>query len=232
MAEPWTNVKSNIYSEGGYLRLLLATLTSGSDTEIESVGVATTDILEVVNNKPSYVGAASSSKEYIEATLSTGVKLKLEKTTPTLNAQTGYKMSADSDTYEKFETTLFCSFAQYATLLGYYRAGSTVFAMRSIGRLVEDRSIVGDEHILGKITEFDATPSEGIQEVKMTITGGTVYTINSGSTITYSEYNALMTGSGNTIEPSGSTVITPTDLASTVDFPAILEGEIVQKAAS
>jgi hypothetical protein len=231
MAEPWTSIKSKIYGAGSYLRLLKATLTDGKDTEITSLAVSPLDLLEVVNEKPAYVGAASSSKEYIEGTLSSGVKAKLEKTTPTINAQTGYKMSADSDSYEKFEVTVWCSYSQFTTLLGYYRNGSTVFAMRSIGRKVEDRNIVGDEHILGKISEFDASPGEGFQEVKITITGGTVFTIKEGETITHSEYNALMTGSGNTIEPVGCEVITPEDLIAD-DFTSLLNGAIVQKEQS
>ena len=231
MAEPWTDVKSIMYGAGSYLRLLLATLTEGSETEIASVAATTTDLLEVVNEKPSYVGAASTSKEYIEGTLSSGVKCKLEKTTSTINAQTGYKMSDDSDNYEKFEMSAWLSYAHYKTLLGYYRSGNVLFALRSIGRVAETRAIVGDEHILGKITEFDATFGDQFVEVSFTITGGTVFTIASGATITYSEYNALMTGSGNTIEPVGSETVTPTDLVSG-DFTSILAGNIVQKDAA
>lgn len=231
MAEPWTDIQSIMYGAGSYLRLLKATLTSGSETEITSLAASTTDLLEVVNEKPTYVGATSTSKEFIEGTLSSGVKAKLEKVTSTINAQTGYKMSDDSDNYEKFDVSAWMSYANYKTLLGYYRSGSVLFAMRSVGRRVEDRSVVGDEHILGKITEFDATFGDQFVEVSFTITGGTVYTIDSESTITETEYNALMTGSENTIEPVGSEEVTPTAIDGT-DFTNILAGNIVQKDAA
>jgi len=231
MAEPWTDVKSIMYGGGSYLRTLQATLTAGSETEITSIAASTTDLLEVVNEKPSYVGATSTSKEYIEGNLSSGVKVKLEKTTSTINAQTGYKMSDESDNYEKFEISAWMSYANYKTFLGYYRSGNVLFAMRSIGRKAEDRAVVGDEHILGKITEFDATFGDQFVEVSFTITGGTVYTIKSGSTITATEYNALMTGAGNEIEPVGSEAVTPTAIDAT-DFTNIFAGNIVQKDAA
>ena len=231
MPEPWPNSKTLVFSEGGYARILPANLTSGKETEIESLGSDTEDFLEVLSSKSGYVGAVSSSKEYLETTLSTGVKLKIEKTAPTLNAQTGYKMSDESDNYEKFEFTVLLTMAQYAQLLSWYRSGKSLFVVRSIGRLVETRNIVGEEHILGKITEFDVTSKEECAEAKITITGGTQFTIKSGSTITYAEYNALMTGSGNTIIPTGCEEITPTDLVSD-DFTSILAGNIVQKVAS
>lgn len=229
--EPYTDIKNIMYGAGSYLRILKATLTTGSDTEIASLGASTMDLLEVVNEKPGYIGAASTTKEYIEGNLSSGVKAKLEKTTSTINAQTGYKMSDESDNYEKFDVTAWISYDNYKTLLGYFRNGNVIFAMRSIARKASDRSIVGEEHILGKITEFDATFGDQFVEVQFTITGGTVFTVADGSGIDYSSYNALMTGSGNTVEPVGSEEITPADLTSG-NFTSLLEGDIVQKDAA
>lgn len=234
MNEPYLSTKSLIYSEGGFLRLVRGIVDRNYD--ITSVAAwAKSDCLSVVSMAPGY-GAPAADKFY-DTKLSTGVTLRVANNANAVTAKTGYLTSVDNKAVEKFDATVLVDSTLYLALLADYRAGSLIIGIRGMGLKVEDNSMVGYEHILGTITEFSATPKDGLMEAKLVITAQAC-TINASATATctYTAYNTLATGgSANLIEPVGMEVsggYTIKAVSSQEFTNLITTGKIVQTTAS
>jgi len=228
---PWTNPKDYMYGDSGFLRIVYGitntggTLTATSLAKLDFTGV-------VASPSGSYAGAATE-QEYYESKTATGVTLRIPNNAFTVDATTGYKTSKEN-TAEKFEVTVYCGWTAYKQLLAEYRAGNVVIACRGMGLKASDNSVVGYEHLCGKITEFAPSQKEEMWEIKLTISGGTSYTASTG--LAFSDYNTIATGATNKIQPDGVTseytILELTASTTGTSFATLMTGVILQTAAS
>lgn len=229
--EPWTATKDYLYSGGQFLRLC-TDLTVSDALVISALGSTKLDLLATVSEPtPTYAGALNTEVKYFETKLSTGNTLRVEDKTNTIEANTGYKATGDGKAVDAFEATVLVGMSDYTALLGLYRNGKSIFAIRGMGFAAYpgDGLMDGFEHLLGKITEFAPTEKDGLKEVKIKISGGKTHTAT--GTATYSDYSTKLTGASNTITPVGMSEQTIKAIT-TDDFTSLLTGKIVQTAGA
>jgi len=207
---------------GGFLKMLPVTL-SGND--ITAFGTALSFLFVSGTEKAKYANARKET-EYLTKRSTTGVDLRVAKSSKTINAVDGSEAAA-GDNADEISGEISMGKTDADTFISWLQdADNCVAACKGIGRRASDGAIVGFEHLIGYISgDFQEDIGEDIVTFNVTVKGGVAFT----STALFSAYNTAMQGA--TITPIGRTAITIKALV-TGDYTNLITGKIVRTALS
>lgn len=214
MGEPWIDVKSNIASGSGFLRLLPTTAT---DMVITALGTDKIDLLQITNENTKYPSLAPKMDK-ITQELSTGITVVAPKPKVFVSAVDGYKTGEDVE--YSFEMKAIMSISKWKLIKE--NIASPFFAVKGRGYDVQGNHL-GFQFLLGYVDGLDLPLQAGFVEVTLTVKGGFKHTLGNG--INLSAINTKLQGQ---IEAVGKAPVTIPALVD-ADLSILLSGGIVDK---
>jgi hypothetical protein len=225
MAEPWTEVEDIVVRGGGFGRLVYPVITDGKIASFSTklnLTMCTEEDFDIA------ASAAASSTSTLTKTLSTGVIVEAAKADRTIDVVTGYRKSAASGSNQD-KLTIKCLLTKTIYDWLMLHRSDPVILIKPIGRNAAG-DVVGYQYILGLIQGIKGVAKEDMMEVDITVQGGTSYVADTGGT--YTAFNTLATGGGNTITPVGYDDAETIKAITSDNWTNILTGETETTAAS
>ncbi len=226
-----------IYGESSWLRTVITTLgCTPVETLITAIGTKY-DFTMAVKATPTFAAAAAASTtdKWHTTDGSNGNQYSVPDNSKNYNIIDGEEISEDTNaaTTDKMDCSVFLTPAQRSAFITAYQDGVPVIVSREIGKDGNTGVAAGYEYLLGIISDLKDNPQKGPGTMDFTITGKVVGTGGSftiAADVDEVDYNAIATGSGNTITPhNDGTARTITALTSGDWDDTILAGKIVIK---
>lgn len=228
------------FGESSWLRLVPLTVPDMNTKVITAVGTKL-DFTSAIKVAPTHAGAAAATKaKWFTTQLANGNNFAIPDNSVSVNPITG----AEVDTQGSAATTgshscsVTYSPTDRTTLIGLFESGKPAISIREIGKNATTGVCAGYELVLGQLTNLKENPQKGPSNMDFDITG---VVVGSGGSFSIKEttpgtpdvdetdFNAVATGSGNTITPLKDGAARTIIALTSGDWTNLLLGQTVTK---
>jgi hypothetical protein len=168
---------------------------------------------------PEFANEDQASQEYYTKEVSGDRIYRRPKNTKTIELASGSEAESTGDSVDQLKFSVLVTAAQRDQIIAL--RNKRVVAI--IGWINRDGTVAGFDHLAGKISgAITPTIEDGMLSIALTIAGKS-FEIDSGATITHTQYNTAATG---TITPDNKSAVTIKDFVAD-DFTKLKTGYIV-----